>query len=152
MTATLATSLTRGQLAHVSGVGSETIRFYERQKLLPTPTRSAAGYRLYDQTTVERVNFICRAKALGFSLQEIAELLALQDDETHSDRAQIKALAERKLAEIDTKRRDLERMHAVLSALSSQCSGHGPLSGCPIIQALQTDPTPVSLNDHDPHC
>ena len=88
-----------------------------------------------------------RAKELGFNLKEIAELLALQDDE-HSDRARVKALAEHKVAEIQSKLRDLQRMHDVLDELATHCSGHGPLGGCPIISALTDEtsdiPAPIS--------
>jgi len=136
-------TLTRGQLARRCGVGAETIRFYERQGLLPPPQRSEAGYRHFTLDTVQRLDFIRRAKELGFNLKEIAELLALQDDE-HSDRAQVKALAEHKVAEIKAKLRDLQRMHDVLAELATHCSGHGSLGGCPIIGALTDDASAVS--------
>ena len=131
----LTKTYTRGQLARACGIGSEAIRFYERQGLLPAPPRSAAGYRYYDEGSRQRLNFIGRAKALGFSLHEIGELLALHDDE-HGDRARVKTIAEGKIAEIEQKLDDLQRMHAVLTRLARQCSGHGEVEGCPIIQAL----------------
>lgn len=145
-------TLSRGQLARACNVGIEAIRFYERQGLLPPPPRSAAGYRRFSEDTVHRLNFIRRAKDLGFSLREIAELLALHDDEP-GDRAQVKAITETKLAEIEAKIRDLSRIRKVLDQLATECSGKGPISGCPIIHALAddepTDATPKVERKHE---
>jgi Hg(II)-responsive transcriptional regulator len=150
-------TLTRGQLARLCGVGIEAIRFYENQGLLQQPARSASGYRRYPHSTVQRLQFIRRAKDLGFSLKEIGELLALHDDE-HSDRAQVKALADSKLDEIGRRIRDLQRIQTVLSQLAEECSGAGPISGCPIIDALAKDeehehpttslPSPSKISGH----
>ena len=128
------TALSIGRLARASGVGVETIRFYEREGLLAPPPRTAAGYRQYDAEAVERLGFIRRAKQLGFSLEEIRELLGLA--EAHGDRARVKALAEHKLAEIERRIDELRRMRAALAELNRQCSGRGPVEGCPIIEAL----------------
>lgn len=130
-------TLTIGRLARSAGVGVETIRFYEREGLLPEPARTASGYRQYPRDTVDRLGFIRRAKRLGFSLGEIRELLAL----AHADgeRARVKALAERKLAVIERRIEELARMRAALAELTQQCSGHGPVEGCPIIEALADD-------------
>lgn len=133
------TSLIRGQLARRCGVGPETIRFYERRGLLPEVPRSRSGYRRFDEQAVARLVFIRRAKSLGFSLPEIAELLALHHD-AGGDRGRVKALAQSKLREIEDKIQDLDRMRSVLSDLAEQCSGHGPVSGCPIIETLAEDP------------
>lgn len=133
--------MTRGQLARHCGVGPETIRFYERQGLIPAAPRSSAGYRRFDTEAVSRLTFIRRAKALGFSLPEISELLALHDN-PRGDRAGVKTLTESKLAEIEGKIADLERMRSALSELAEQCSGHGPVDGCPIIEALADDSRP----------
>lgn len=128
--------LSIGRLARASGVGVETIRFYEREGLLAAPPRTPAGYRQYDPDTVERLDFIRRAKRLGFSLEEIRQLLALA--EAHGDRARVKALAEHKLAEIERRIEELRRMRTALAELTRQCSGHGAVEGCPIIEALAT--------------
>ena len=136
-------ALTRGQLARAAGVGLEAIRFYERQGLLPPPPRSASGYRRFGQADVERLRFIRRAKDLGFSLREISELLALQDL-PGGDRATVKRLTAAKLAEIDTRIRDLNSIRAVLQTLHGECSGSGPVSGCPIIQALSDGDGPAA--------
>lgn len=128
-------TFTRGQLARACGVGPETIRFYERQGLIPEAPRSSGGYRRFSEDAVSRLLFIRRAKSLGFSLPEIGELLALQDD-PGGDRARVKQITESKLHEIEAKIADLESMRVALSELAEQCSGHGPVSGCPIIETL----------------
>lgn len=129
--------ITIGRLAKAAGVGVETIRFYEREGLLEPPRRTASGYRLYPPEITERLSFIRRAKALGFSLAEIQELLHLANPT--DDRARVKALADHKLAEIDLRIEELQRMRQALSELTRQCSGHGPVEGCPIIEALNDD-------------
>ena len=126
--------LTIGRLAKRAGVGIDTVRFYERRGLLPRPERTPAGYRLYPATIVDRIRFIRRAKDLGFSLDEIDALLDLQDH--GGQKATVKALTQRKLAEIDARIEDLSRMRDVLKALDRRCSGHGDVDGCPIIDAL----------------
>lgn len=126
--------ITIGGLARAAGVGVETIRFYEREGLLSEPPRTESGYRQYDPEAVERLGFIRRAKALGFSLGEIRELLGLA--EPAGDRARVKALTEHKLAEIERRIDELRRMRQALSELDRQCSGHGPVEGCPIVEAL----------------
>lgn len=127
--------LTRGQLARRCGIGPETIRFYERRGLIPKVPRSSGGYRCFDQHAVDRLVFIRRAKELGFSLPEIGELLALHDD-PGGDRGEVKTITTAKLREIEAKIEALERMRSVLAELAAQCSGHGTVSGCPIIEAL----------------
>lgn len=131
-------TMTRGQLATLCDVGPETIRFYERRGLLPEAPRSSGGYRRFGPDAVSRLVFIKRAKALGFSLPEIAELLHLHDD-PGGERARVKQITESKLREIEDKIADLERMRAVLSDLAHQCSGRGAIRGCPIIDALGTE-------------
>ncbi len=127
-------ALTIGRLAKTASVGVETIRFYEREGLMAAPERTASGYRLYPPAAAERLGFIRRAKALGFSLAEIRELLGLA--EPSGDRAKVKALTEHKLAEIEQRIEELHRMRQALSELDRQCSGQGPVEGCPIIEAL----------------
>jgi len=131
-----------GRLAKTAEIGVETIRFYEREGLLPEPERTASGYRQYPADTVARLGFIRRAKRLGFSLGEIRELLGLA--EARGDRGRVKALAEHKLAEIEQRIEELRRMRGALAELTRQCSGHGPVAGCPIIEALHE-------NEHEHH-
>lgn len=126
--------LTIGRLAREAGVGIDTVRFYERARLLPKPVRTASGYRTYGATDVERLRFIRRAKALGFSLEEVAELLALSAGK--GGRGAVKGLAERRLQDLDRKIAELTVMRDTLARYSQRCSGHGALEGCPIIEAV----------------
>lgn len=125
-----------GQLARVGDTGVETIRYYERRGLMPEPPRAASGYRRYPKDAAQRLRFIRRAKQLGFTLDEIMSLLQLQ---AGGRRADIKTIAEAKLAEIETRLTDLQRMRATLYDVTCRCSGEGPVDGCPIIETLNDD-------------
>jgi Hg(II)-responsive transcriptional regulator len=127
-------TLTIGKLADAAEVGIDTVRFYERAGLLRKPQRTAAGYRLYAESDAARLRFIRRAKALGFSLDEVAELLRLNDG--GGRRGAVRALAEQRLSEIEQKLTELSRMRNTLRHLIHQCHGDGPLAGCPIIEAV----------------
>jgi len=129
--------LTIGRIARQADVGIDTIRFYERRGLLPEPQRTDSGYRLYPPATIVRLRFIRRAKALGFSLDEIVTLLALQD--AGGPKAEVKAITHRKLGQIEAKITDLERMRDVLRELDRDCSGTGDVRGCPIIETLSEE-------------
>jgi len=133
--------LTIGRLARRAGVGIDTVRFYERARLLPKPARTASGYRTYGDADVERLSFIRRAKALGFSLDDIAELLALS--EAKGGRAGVKALAEKRLRDLETKIAELTVMRDTLAHYAHRCSGSGPLAGCPIVEAVLAHPHPL---------
>jgi len=124
---------TVGQLAEAAGVNVETIRYYQRIGLLPLPKRDYGSIRRYSTDDLKRVRFVKRAQALGFSLDEIALLLGLSDGK-HC--AETKALAEKKLALVETKISDLAAMRASLTGLVAQCSKGSRRSGCPIIDAL----------------
>jgi MerR family copper efflux transcriptional regulator len=127
--------LTIGKLAREAGLGIETVRFYERQGLIEPPPRTASNYRIYPEDEVARLQFIKRAKALGFTLNEIKELLALRQD-PHTTRADIKARTLAKIEDVNRKILDLTRIKAALEHLASECDGRGPLEGCPILAAL----------------
>ncbi len=129
--------LTIGRLAEQADVGIDTVRFYERRGLLPEPARTSAGYRLYQPDMITRLRFIRRAKALGFSLDEIGTLLRLQD--VSGSKSEAKKLTVDKLTEIEAKITDLSRMRNVLNKLVGECSGTGDISGCPIIEALSLE-------------
>lgn len=129
-------SLSIGQLAKAAQVNVETVRYYEREGLLPRPARRASGYRYYPSATVTRLQFIKRSKDLGFSLKEIAELLVLRVD-PHTCCADVKQRATAKLADIQRKIADLQRMQHALIGLTEACSGQGPTSACPILDALE---------------
>ncbi|AWH29493.1 MULTISPECIES: heavy metal-responsive transcriptional regulator [Stenotrophomonas] len=127
-----------GQLAREAGVPIDTVRYYERQHLLPTAARSAGGYRIFGQQDLRRLRFIRRAKALGFSLEEIAELLALSDRHAQ-DMGSVRDTARARLADIEQRMVELQRMQAALSQLVDACPGHGALEQCPILAALTED-------------
>ena len=113
----------------------ETVRFYEREGLLEEPPRRASGYRQYSQEAVKRIGFIKRAKELGFSLKEITELLLLRvDAQTSCD--EVKQRTEAKIAEVERKLVELQRMRQALLQVHSLCTGQGPTGRCPMLEAL----------------
>lgn len=120
-----------GELARRGGVGIDTVRYYEREGLLPPARRLASGYRTYSADDLQRLQFVLRAKALGFTLPQVRELLVLAGTR-HGDVAEIKAAARQKLLDIDAKLAELQQMRATLSALVTACPGEGELSACPI--------------------
>jgi Hg(II)-responsive transcriptional regulator len=130
--------LTIGRLAKQAGLGIETVRFYERQGLIDPPPRTDSNYRIYPEEEVNRLKFIKRAKDLGFTLNEIKELLEFQLD-PHATKADIKKRTEEKIVDIKRKVRDLTKIKKALEHLSGSCDGHGPLSECPILEALTGD-------------
>lgn len=132
-------SLTIGVFAEAAGVNVETIRFYQRKGLLMEPDRPAGSIRRYGQADVTRVRFVKTAQRLGFSLDEVAELLRL-DDGAHCGEAS--RLAERKLNDVREKLADLARMESVLSELVSACHARRGSISCPLIASLQTGSGP----------
>ena len=129
-------NLSIGQVARCACVGVETVRFYEREGLLEEPVRRASGYRQYSQEAVTRIRFIKRAQQLGFSLKEIAELLTLRVDGKTSCE-QVKERAAAKLAEVEQKMVELQRMRQALLQVASLCEGEGPNRRCPMLDALE---------------
>lgn len=131
-------TLTIGEVARRAGVGVETVRFYEREGLLEEPARRASGYRQFDEGVVGRLRFIRRAKDLGFTLKEIRDLLTLRlaPDTTC---AEIKQRAQAKVSDIEAKIRDLQEIRQALLGVTASCSGQGPTSACPILDALDRD-------------
>ena len=126
-------ALTIGKLAAAAGVGVETIRYYQRRGLLDLPARPLGGQRRYAPEQATRVRFITRAKALGFTLDEVGALLHL-DEACACDAT--RALAARKLTLIEHKMADLEAMHRALSGLVAQCDAGSGGVACPIIETL----------------
>jgi MerR family mercuric resistance operon transcriptional regulator len=125
--------LTIGKVARLAGVGIETIRFYEREGLVANPPRKQSGYRQYGSEIVTRLQFIHRARELGFSLGEIKELLFLRVDPGETC-DHIVDRAEGKIREIDEKIGALQRMRKALEELAKACPGEGPASRCPAIE------------------
>lgn len=138
--------MTISQVARMASVGVETVRFYEREGLLDQPVRPDSGYRHYSLDVVKRIQFIRRAKELGFSLKEIAELLSLRVA-PGSTCADVKRQAEAKRDEIERKVEDLLRMKQALAQVADQCSGEGELSACPILEALDTIPSKTVITN-----
>lgn len=130
--------LTIGQLAGAATVHVETLRYYERRGLLARPPRSISNYRLYPPDSVRRVRFIRHAQALGFSLKEIKELLALRAA-PKSVCADVRTRATAKIADIEAKMRSLKAMRGALLTLVAECSGQGPATSCPILDALNSE-------------
>jgi MerR family transcriptional regulator, copper efflux regulator len=129
--------LTIGEVAERANVHIETLRYYERRGLVARPPRSASNYRLYSEDAVRRVRFIKRAQELGFSLNDIQELLSLRAD-SEAGCAEVRACAEAKMKDIDAKIGALTAMKYALSTLVAECSGEGPVSDCPILASLET--------------
>jgi MerR family mercuric resistance operon transcriptional regulator len=126
--------MTIGGLARAVGVNVETIRFYQRRGLLPEPKRQRGTVRRYTAADVARVRFIKSAQRLGFSLDEVADLLRLEDG-THCDEA--RALAESKLAVVRARLADLQRIEGALADLVRRCGQSGGQVRCPLIDSLQ---------------
>ena len=122
-----------GKLAESAGVAIDTVRYYERNGLLQPAGRLASGYRRYGEAELKRLRFIRRAKALGFSLEDIRTLLELSAERSV---AKVKRAAQLKLADIEARIAELERVGAGLRKLIVACPGHGRAEACPILNAL----------------
>ena len=129
------TSLTIGALARQAGVGVETVRFYERRGLVRRPARPRAGYRAYPEDAVGRIRFIRNAQAVGFTLQEVKELLALRVTAGTSCAA-VRSRASAKAADVRRRLAELERIRVALEKLVAACPGRGALTNCTILEAL----------------
>lgn len=129
-----------GQLAKLAGVGIDTIRYYEKEAVLPKPLRlgSGSGYRRYTEADVARLEFIRRAKALGFTLAEITELLALSGN-AQADMSAVNTAVRQHLQTVKTKLAELESIRAGLEALIDICPGQGEIKTCPILAALSKE-------------
>ena len=127
-----------GQVAKRAGVNVETIRFYERKRLITQPLRTSGGYREYRNEAIANIRFIKRAQELGFSLAEIAELLSWQTD-PRATCADVKQKAEAKISTIHGRIIDLQKMKHSLEQLAAACKGSGPLNDCPIIDCFETE-------------
>lgn len=127
--------LTIGHLAKEAGINLETVRYYERQGLVPKPPRTPAGYRMFPADSARRLRFIRRAQELGFTLREIRELLSLRVS-PRTTSAEIRERAEAKIADIQSKIRSLEAMKKTLRKLTNSCGGCGPIAECPILESL----------------
>ena len=130
--------LTIGKLANRANISVETIRYYERRGLIKRPVKPEIGYRQYENESLQRLLFIKKAKTLGFSLDEIGNLFVLSEGRC----ADVQSLAKRKLINVKTKVKDLQRLEYVLEDLVSQCSNNIDEAHCPIIDTLLDDKQP----------
>ncbi|MDZ4781267.1 MAG: heavy metal-responsive transcriptional regulator [Planctomycetia bacterium] len=148
-------TLTIGQIARETGLGVETVRFYEREGLLEKPARSPSGYRQYQPEAIARLRFIKQAQRLGFALREVKELLELKLDPL-STRSQVKDRATAKIADIDHRIDELRRMKQALVPLVQACDGKGKLQGCPILNAIENSQkrqeTPATTGNGEHRC
>ena len=127
-------NLTIGAFAKAAGVNVETIRFYQRRGLLPEPSRPLGSIRRYEASDIARARFIKSAQQLGFSLDEVAALLTLEDG-MHCIEA--REIAEQKLIDVRSRLADLHRMETALSDLVARCGAHKGKVKCPLIACLQ---------------
>ena len=127
-----------GEVAKQAGVNLQTIHYYERRGLLPRPPRTESNYRAYPGDAVLRVRFIKRAQDLGFTLKEIKELLSLRAA-PRTRCSDVRHRAEAKVQDIDDKVRTLQAMRKALTKLIGECSGKGPVTQCPILEALDSE-------------
>ena len=132
------TTLKIGQIAQLADVNIETVRYYEREGLIPEPPRRPSGYRQYSLDYVQRIKFIKHAQYLGFSLKEITDLLALriEPDTACED---VKQQTEVKIANIAAKIHTLQQMQLVLTELVTACDQRQLTDACPILKALESD-------------
>ena len=128
-------ALSIGELSRRTGVNIETIRYYERIKMLPAPPRTASGRRVYGQAETRSLAFIRRSRELGFTLDEIRALLVLSTDDGKNTCAEVRQLAAGHLEDVRAKIADLRAMARVLSDAVRRCDA-GELPGCPLIDAL----------------
>ncbi len=132
------TPLTRGELAKRCDVNFETVRYYERVGLIPKPSRTSSNYRVYGEETVRRIRFIKRAQDLGFTLNEVKDLLSLRA-RPRAKCADVLERAEAKIRDIDNKIRTLKAMRRALVRIKSECQGAMPISACPILESLDAE-------------
>lgn len=131
------TAMNIGEVAAASGMTTKMIRHYEDMHLIPAATRTLSGYRMYSERDVHNLRFIRRARSLGFSLRQIADLLGLWRDQTRSS-ARVKVLAVQHIAELEKKITELQAMKAELERLTSCCHGD-QRPECPILEGLSAD-------------
>lgn len=129
-----ANGMQRGELARRTGCNLETVRYYEKIGMMPEPPRTASGYRIYDEDHVSRLRFILRGRELGFSIEEIRDLLGFVESGTQTC-AIVKERTERHLTNVRARIADLRRIEQVLATTAARCSGND-VPDCPILEAL----------------
>lgn len=131
---TKARALTIGKLAKAAGVNLETVRYYERIRLIPPTSRTEGGHRAYEEPHVRRLTFIRRSRELGFSIEDIRALLALAEP-NHTPCAEVREIAGAHLESVQAKLADLTKLERILSETIARCSGE-PAAACPVLDML----------------
>jgi len=127
-----------GEVARRADVNKETVRYHEERELIPKPDRRRSGYRIFTQRHIDQIRFIKRAQELGFTLNEIKELLELRMDEDTTC-SEIKSEAQQKYRDVAQKINDLQRIKETLTDLIDSCSDDEPIGDCPILEALESN-------------
>lgn len=130
-----------GSVAEAAGVEVSTVRYYERRGLLAEPPRTSSGYRQYDETVVDRIRFVRQAQDLGFTLEEIEELLALRVEDSSSCGV-VEEATRAKLRSVDAKIRELRRLRGVLARLVRSCEAKESTEECPVLGMLEEEKVP----------
>lgn len=139
-----------GELAKQCEVKADTLRFYEKHGLLAPSSRSDSGYRLYNEHDAERLRFILRAKAVGFTLAEIAELLSIELDKSNWACADVKGLVDSKLTQVNEKISELNHFQVSLQRLSDACCGGAESAEhCSILEALESNTDNIKCENHE---
>ena len=125
-----------GEVAELTGLSADTLRYYEKIKLLPAVHRTTSGIRVYDTRDISRLRFIIRAKSMNFSLEEIARLLEMRGDPQHA-RDEVRELTHQKLQEVENHMEALDTLRRELTLLINLCRGSD--AGCPIIDDLDSE-------------
>jgi MerR family copper efflux transcriptional regulator len=128
-------TLSTGEIAEQAGVTIHTVRYYEERDLLPPVPRSAAGHRQFDDEHLAHIRFVGRAQELGFTLEEIRELLSLRADPEAGE--EVREKTEAKIEEVEEKIRDLQRIKEKLTELAEACQEHGDAEDCLVLHALE---------------
>ena len=134
-----ASTLSIGDIGRILGLSADTLRYYEKIGLLPRVNRTASGIRRYEERDLSRLRFIQRAQKMGFSLAEIAQLLAMRDDPQRA-RESVRQLTAAKLGEVETRLRELTLLRNEMRLLRNLCQG--AKAGCPIIESMNEDAGP----------
>ena len=134
----MASEVTIGRLAKAVGVNIQTVRYYERRRLLTPTARTPSGYRLYGTAEIQRLRFIKNAQSLGFTLEEIAGLLNLRVNSA-ARCGDVQRRAQGKLARVEAKIKDLEAMSRVLRNLIRSCRSQQPTDRCPILKSFEQE-------------
>ena len=132
---------TIGELSRLSGVIVETIRYFEKIGLVPSPPRNSSGYRVYSPPHLERLSFIRRSRELGFSQPEVRKLLTLVDEHSYTC-AEVKDMTSKQLTNVRDRIADLQKLEQALADMVDECAG-GDVPECPIVDLLSNLPSPT---------